>query len=362
MRVGKDTYIIKVDTPKRDTIGVAGIKIDTDYNKYKHATQVGTIVACPVALSDQYEKDGDLKEGDSVVFHHFICQPNHKIDENVYRCEYLHIYGKIDNVNLQAIEDVIFVKPILEPEENMFMGGFQIKPHREYLPQQGIVYSASKKANARGVYAGDKVFFTKNADYEMNIHGTMVYRMRIRNIVSIERNGKLVSFKDRLIVKPFLPKTQFMDARVSSQLFGEVQYVGDDIKGVNVGDIIGYYNGVNGDVIHNGEKYAFIELRNINYLKQDNMAKPILDRIMIKQDDAPAEINGFIIPDTAKEKPKRGIVVAVGPGAIGNDGKPLPMQTKVGDHVIYGEFAGANITIDDQPYVIVKESELILIL
>lgn len=362
MRVGKDTYIVKVDTPKRDTIGVAGIKVDTDYNKYKHSTQIGTIVACPVALSDQHEKDGDLKEGDTVVFHHFICQPNHKVDENVYRCEYLHIYGKVEDSKLQAIEDVIFVEPILEPKENMYMNGFQIKPYQEMLPLQGIVYSASKRAMARGVMPGDKVFFTKNADYEMKINDKYLYRMRIRNIVSIERDGKLISFKDRLIVKPFLPKTQFMDARVSSQLFGEIQYVGDDIKGVDVGDIIGYYNGVNGDVIYNGEKYAFIELRNINYLKQNNMAKPILDRVMIKQDDAPAQMNGFVIPDTAKEKPKRGIVVAVGPGAIGNDGKPLPMQTKVGDHVIYGEFSGANITINDEPFVIVKESELILIL
>ena len=91
--------------------------------------------------------------------------------------------------------------------------------------------------------------------------------------------------------------------------------------------------------------------------------KPLADRVIVEV--APAEektASGIIIPDTAKEKPKRGTIVAVGPGAIGHDGKPLPMQTKVGDKVIYGEFAGANITINDEPFVIVKESELILIL
>lgn len=90
-------------------------------------------------------------------------------------------------------------------------------------------------------------------------------------------------------------------------------------------------------------------------------ARPILDRVIIEQDPAADKIGRFDLADTAKERPKQGTVVAVGPGAIGVNGR-IPMECKVGDKVQYGEFAGSNITIDDKEYVIVKEGELLLIL
>jgi len=91
-------------------------------------------------------------------------------------------------------------------------------------------------------------------------------------------------------------------------------------------------------------------------------ARPVLDRIIIKQDESEDKIGVLFASDTAKEKPKSGVVVAVGNGAIGFDGNTIPMMTKVGDKVVYGEFAGQNVEIDGVPYVVIKEGDLLYIL
>lgn len=90
--------------------------------------------------------------------------------------------------------------------------------------------------------------------------------------------------------------------------------------------------------------------------------KPVLDRIIIKQDEGDDKVGAILLADTAREKPKRGTVVAVGPGGYSSDGTYIPMMTKVGDRVIYSEFAGANIVVDQEKYVVVKEVDLFVIL
>ncbi|HHW59042.1 MAG: co-chaperone GroES [Bacteroidota bacterium] len=86
--------------------------------------------------------------------------------------------------------------------------------------------------------------------------------------------------------------------------------------------------------------------------------KPLADRVVIEP--APAEektAGGIIIPDTAKEKPLKGTVVAVGPGK-----KDEPMTVKAGDVVLYSKYAGTEITIDGKEYLIVKESDILAII
>ena len=90
--------------------------------------------------------------------------------------------------------------------------------------------------------------------------------------------------------------------------------------------------------------------------------KPLSDRIIIKP--APAEEKtkgGIILPDTAKEKPVIGEVVAVGPGRKSDDGKLVPMEIKVGDKVLYGKYSGTEVTIDGQEYLIMRESDIFAI-
>ena len=88
------------------------------------------------------------------------------------------------------------------------------------------------------------------------------------------------------------------------------------------------------------------------------MIKPLADRVLIQPKEAETKTaSGLYIPDTAKEKPQEGKVIAAGPGK-----KDEPMEVKVGDEVIYGKYAGTEVTVDDVKYLIVKQSDILAIL
>jgi chaperonin GroES len=89
--------------------------------------------------------------------------------------------------------------------------------------------------------------------------------------------------------------------------------------------------------------------------------KPLHDRILLKRIEAKEEQKrgGIIIPDTAKEKPMEGKVIAVGSGRVHKDGKRTPLDVKVGDKVLFGKYAGTEIKIDDVEHIIVREEEVL---
>lgn len=88
------------------------------------------------------------------------------------------------------------------------------------------------------------------------------------------------------------------------------------------------------------------------------MIKPLSDRVLIEPKEAEKKTAaGIYIPDTAKEKPQQGKVIAVGPGK-----KDEPMEVKVGDSVLYGKYAGTEVTVDDTKYIIVKQSDILAVL
>jgi len=87
--------------------------------------------------------------------------------------------------------------------------------------------------------------------------------------------------------------------------------------------------------------------------------RPLHDRVLVQPLDSEEKTaGGIIIPDTAKEKPSEGKVVAVGPGARTEDGKLLPMDVKVGDLVLFGKWSGTEVKIDGIEYSIMKESDI----
>ena len=87
--------------------------------------------------------------------------------------------------------------------------------------------------------------------------------------------------------------------------------------------------------------------------------RPLHDRVLIKVlDSEEITAGGIIIPDTAKEKPQEGEVVAVGPGAKTEDGKSSPMDVKVGDIVLFGKWSGTEVKINGTEYSIMKESDI----
>ena len=87
--------------------------------------------------------------------------------------------------------------------------------------------------------------------------------------------------------------------------------------------------------------------------------RPLHDRVLIRRiEQEQKTAGGIIIPDTAKEKPMEGEVLAVGPGARGEDGKLQPLDVKVGDRVLFGKWSGTEIKIDGEELIVMKESDI----
>lgn len=87
--------------------------------------------------------------------------------------------------------------------------------------------------------------------------------------------------------------------------------------------------------------------------------KPSADRILVKPAAAEEKTaSGIIIPDTAKEKPQKGEVVAVGPGKVIDNGSTVPVTVKVGDTILYGKYSGTEISVDGTDYLIMKDSDV----
>ena len=87
--------------------------------------------------------------------------------------------------------------------------------------------------------------------------------------------------------------------------------------------------------------------------------RPLHDRVVVRRVEAEEKTaGGIIIPDTAKEKPMEGEVVAVGPGARGEDGKIQPLDVKAGDRVLFGKWSGTEVKLDGEDLIIMKESDI----
>lgn len=88
--------------------------------------------------------------------------------------------------------------------------------------------------------------------------------------------------------------------------------------------------------------------------------QPLADRVLVKPIEKEEKTkSGIYLPDTAKEKPQEGEVLAVGPGKMSDDGKRVPLDLKVGDRVIYAKYGGTEIKVDDEDLIILRESDIL---
>jgi chaperonin GroES len=91
--------------------------------------------------------------------------------------------------------------------------------------------------------------------------------------------------------------------------------------------------------------------------------RPLHDRVLVKRLESKEVVRGgIIIPDTAKEKPQEGEVIAVGNGKLLDNGKIAPMNVKVGDRILFGKYSGSEVKIDDQEYLIMREDDILGVL
>jgi len=91
--------------------------------------------------------------------------------------------------------------------------------------------------------------------------------------------------------------------------------------------------------------------------------RPLHDRVIIQRlDEGEQKVGGIIIPDTAKEKPQRGTVIAAGSGKTKDDGKRIPLDVTAGDTILFGKYSGQEIKVDGEEYLIMKEDEVLAII
>ncbi|MBM3218956.1 MAG: co-chaperone GroES [Candidatus Rokubacteria bacterium] len=91
--------------------------------------------------------------------------------------------------------------------------------------------------------------------------------------------------------------------------------------------------------------------------------RPLHDRILVERiEEGEVKKGGIIIPDTAKEKPQEGKVIAAGNGKVTEDGKKIPLDVKAGDRILFGKYSGSEVKIDDKEYLILREEDVLAIL
>ena len=91
--------------------------------------------------------------------------------------------------------------------------------------------------------------------------------------------------------------------------------------------------------------------------------RPLHDRILVKrEEEKEVKKGGIIIPDTAKEKPQEGKVIAVGNGKVNDEGKKVPLDVKAGDKILFGKYSGSDVKLDEKEYLILREDDVLAIL
>jgi chaperonin GroES len=91
--------------------------------------------------------------------------------------------------------------------------------------------------------------------------------------------------------------------------------------------------------------------------------RPLHDRLLVERlEEKEVKKGGIIIPDTAKEKPQEGKVIAVGNGKVTDEGKKIPLDVKAGDKILFGKYSGSEVKIDDKEYLIMREDDVLAIL
>jgi co-chaperonin GroES (HSP10) len=264
MRIAKNTFLVEVDEQFVSPV-INGLKfiIDSDFHPKVLATKVGRIHSLPICIGEDYKYDNPLQIADNVIFNHTVCQNNKKFEENVFFCAYYNIYAKINDGSLEPLEDVFFAEKVVEADKNV--GGFEVKGR--VSDKCAKVFALSKTVADAGVEVGDIIFFTKNADYEMDICGKILYKMHLRNIIGIERNGELKTFRNRLLVKNTTKLGEVGGVeKIYAQTTLQTGVVLTGIPGIDKGTLLTYFGGMANNIEWRGEKYSFIEDRNIKYI------------------------------------------------------------------------------------------------
>jgi len=271
MKLIKDTFFVKADKHANKRIKLSNgesIYVDTDFDPHKYATRTGNITHAPHFIDKQWKYDTKVKQGDKVLFHQFVCQEGNQVyvkGKEYFKAHYHHLFAIITGNKIIPLENFIFVDPTEETEEDLFKGNIQVKFDKGNIKGSGTVKYLSAQALEAGLQVGDKVYYTKNAEYKMEAFGKIYYRMRIRNITLIERKGELTCMNNRVLMQEEPEEEKFLVIN-QRETMGRIIAVGNNITDVAVGDKVGYFRGLTAPIDYNGEKYISMRKDNINYI------------------------------------------------------------------------------------------------
>jgi co-chaperonin GroES (HSP10) len=261
----RNFFLLSVDTESKKTLGsgLNGEKlyVDTDFNPHLYTTKVGVVFSVPKVVSSDYIYDIPVEVGDTVLLHHFVALKENEVfvgGVQYFKCDYQFMYGKVVGDKIVPFEDYVFVRKVKADEKDKFVGKFQISFDEGDKMQYGEIVSGGRS----GLLLGDKVSFTNNADYPMDVFGEELYRMRSRKITLVERDGKIVSFGDRLLLKRIFKKVRFESFR-DKYLYGEVLEGNDRIP---TGCEVSFNKGMSEVVLRDGVEYYLIREKFINYI------------------------------------------------------------------------------------------------
>lgn len=264
MRVARNKFLIEVnDQFVRPNI--KGLEfIDTDYNPKVLATKFGRIVCLPISVGQEFRYDVKLEIGDEVVFNHLVCNDRNKYSDTKFFGNYNLIFAVIREGVLIPLEDSMFLEKIIEVGAEI--GCFKVPD--KVSSKCATIYEASTYAQAEGIRKGDIIFFTKDADYPIAIHGKEFYKMHLRNVIGIERDGVLTTFRNKLLVKDIteLGKIGGLEKIYANTSLRTGVVIESGTTGIEQGSLLTYYNSTSSIVRWKGQDYAFISEENIKYL------------------------------------------------------------------------------------------------
>lgn len=298
MQLLRDKFMISADPDAKEFLPIMGldgepIRLARQFDPYRHSTQIGVIAEVPLEFSEASIDSHTLKVGDTVWFHHFVCQPKNRWmigGKEMFQASWDQIWAKVEDGKLIPMNEWLFVEPILESEENTFLAHLQLREQREFLPLVGKVYALSNKAQEMGINPGDMIHFIRNADYEIEIDGKKLWRMKIQAVVAIEREGysqshppdltgDLIALSNRIIVKAderpeYVERAgiQLPNSEREKQHYGTVTSVGKEITEVKNLDRVCFLHGTSSVIMKGNNEFAVIKKTNLISVESRSIA------------------------------------------------------------------------------------------
>ena len=204
-----NNVIIERHKHTKDEVDIGNGKkifIDTSWYEEDHMIQYGIVKYAPIRLDKWLNTEVELKEGDKVYGHHFIGKDSNKIEihgKKYNMLPYNMFYARVRNNKIHMLSDWVLVEKIMDKQEDIVTdSGIILKTQIQKREQIGIVRYVNSKSKDWGFKPGDRVLFVKDADYEMEVEGEKLFRMKNENILGHVDKDFYMDIEEQVIDEP----------------------------------------------------------------------------------------------------------------------------------------------------------------